>query len=134
MGFFCLIAGGLLDEEVVKERSRSLRTTEEEEGRPRGCGAAGVDEERREKWDVSSLVADAAVDVGVPGMTSSGSDGGGRRVSEYMSSKIFESPIMAAAWSAQCVRAASNCLRALKGASLARERYPRYGLLAPRIF
>ena len=41
-----------------------------------------MDEECRERWEVSSLVADAVVDVGVPGMTSSGSDGGGTRVSE----------------------------------------------------
>lgn len=30
---------------------------------------------------MSSFVADAVIDVGVPGMTSSGSDGGGKRVS-----------------------------------------------------
>lgn len=40
--------------------------------------------------------------------------------------------MIATGWSAQCVRAASNCLRALKGASLANERYPRYDTLVSR--
>ena len=56
-----------------------------EDGRPRGCG--GCSRVKPLLWDklrcdVSNFAVDALADVGVPGITSSGREGGGSKVSE----------------------------------------------------
>lgn len=69
-------------------------------------------------WIGALMVSDDASDAFVVdadgvvrgcGMTSLGIEEGGSKSSVYISSKILESPMIAAGWSAKCVSADSKC-------------------------
>lgn len=96
------------------------------EGRPRGPWVRkGTEEQGRMGggWEANGVkVTVDVVDVlaveaeGVVrglGTTSLGIEGGGRRSSVYMSSSMFDRPIIAAGWSAKWLRADSKWARAM---------------------
>lgn len=100
------------------------------DGRPSGPSVwaeVGADDWVVSGADVLSVLAEGVL-IGPDGLRG-GIEGAGKRSSVYISSRIFDSPTMAAGWSAKLFSANSNCASAVYGADSTIARAPRLNVL-----